>query len=270
MAKFAAVVGDPVGHSLSPFLHTAAYRHLGLHQWRYDAVEVPAGQLATFVGGLAPECWAGLSVTMPGKREAAALASWHSPIVEQLGVANTLIPHPSGWAAHNTDVAGIVQTLAPRKPDSAIIFGAGATAASSVLACFELGITHLDVVVREPARSTEVGELATSLGVTCEVLPAAVRLRRSADVVISTIPQPAAAAWWHMHQLQANTILDCSYSPWPSELAQYAQRDGSHVFSGTHMLVHQAVAQIKLMTGHDVPSQVLEAALPPAHSMNDR
>ena len=69
-----AVLGDPVGHSLSPVIHRAAYESLGLDGWRYDAVQVRSGGLAEFVAGLDPADWRGLSLTMPLKREVAPAA----------------------------------------------------------------------------------------------------------------------------------------------------------------------------------------------------
>jgi shikimate dehydrogenase len=84
-----AVVGDPIGHSLSPTLHRAAYDAMGL-DWSYSAERVPAGGLASFVASLGEE-WRGLSVTAPLKREAAELASTVSSLVSLAGVANTRV-----------------------------------------------------------------------------------------------------------------------------------------------------------------------------------
>ena len=67
-----AVLGDPIAHSLSPALHRAGYAALGL-DWSYDAVRVADGGLAAYLRGLDPT-WRGLSLTMPLKREAMALA----------------------------------------------------------------------------------------------------------------------------------------------------------------------------------------------------
>ena len=69
----AAVVGSPIEHSLSPVLHGAAYRELGLDGWSYERIERDAAGLAELVPSLGPE-WVGLSVTMPGKQAALGLA----------------------------------------------------------------------------------------------------------------------------------------------------------------------------------------------------
>lgn len=106
----AAVVGHPISHSLSPLLHTTAYRALGLTDWAYEAHDVRPGELSTFLAGCGDE-WVGLSVTMPHKVDAALLAAARAPSVERTGVANTLLRSPRGWQAHNTDIEGIVGSL---------------------------------------------------------------------------------------------------------------------------------------------------------------
>ena len=87
----AAVLGSPVAHSLSPVLHRAAYAALGLDDWTYEAVECTVEELPGFVAGR-DASWAGLSVTMPGKRAALELASSATPRARRVGAANTLVP----------------------------------------------------------------------------------------------------------------------------------------------------------------------------------
>src|SRR5262245_61817694 len=122
-----AVLGSPIGHSLSPAMHRAAYAALGL-DWTYEAIEIGPGELAAFVAGLGPE-WAGLSVTAPLKREAAQCATTATEVVHALGVANTLVHGPADWHAANTDVPGALNALAERgvtRATSVRILGGGA------------------------------------------------------------------------------------------------------------------------------------------------
>jgi len=75
----AAVLGRPIGHSLSPVLHTAAYAALGLADWSYTAIDCGEAELPGLVAGLGPD-WAGLSLTMPLKRAALAVAGSADPL----------------------------------------------------------------------------------------------------------------------------------------------------------------------------------------------
>jgi len=118
-ARRAAVLGSPIRHSLSPVLHGAAYQALGLHGWRYDMIECDEPGLAPLLDGMGPE-WAGLSLTMPLKRVALAVADEVSPLARAVGAANTLVFPPGGPAAgrraDNTDVAGLVAALLAPDP----------------------------------------------------------------------------------------------------------------------------------------------------------
>ncbi len=120
----AAVLGRPIGHSLSPALHRAAYRALGLDGWTYDAIDCGADELAARVAGAGPE-WAGFSVTMPGKRAAFEAADRRTAGAELVGAANTLLPGPDGWTAANTDVAGILGALGTDRSGRALLGSPG-------------------------------------------------------------------------------------------------------------------------------------------------
>ena len=91
----AAVIGDPVRHSLSPVLHRAAYAALALDDWRYDRLETSAQQLRPLLAELAAPAgpgpvWAGLSVTMPHKQTVLALLDAVDPLARTVGAANTV------------------------------------------------------------------------------------------------------------------------------------------------------------------------------------
>ena len=115
----AAVLGSPIAHSLSPVLHRAAYRALGLREWRYAAHEVDEEGFLPFVAGL-DETWRGLSLTMPLKEVAFEVAADISPTALATGAVNTLVRRETGeWDAHNTDVHGVVAALGGSLRDAA-------------------------------------------------------------------------------------------------------------------------------------------------------
>ncbi|WP_141277087.1 shikimate dehydrogenase [Pseudonocardia hydrocarbonoxydans] len=257
----AAVLGSPVAHSLSPVLHTAAYAALGLHSWRYDRHECAEDALAGFVDGLGPE-WAGLSLTMPLKRVALDVADAVSPLAAATGAANTLVFRDGGRFADNTDVAGIVAALGP-VTGRAVVLGAGGTAQAALAALREAGIGEVTVLVRSAARAGELRAAARRLGVDPVVDEAladparAAAVLERADVVVSTLPGGAADDL----RGAAGTVLDVVYAPWPTAFAAAAAAAGARVVSGLEMLLHQAVAQVELMTGRPGPVDAMRAAL---------
>lgn len=267
----AAVVGSPVRHSLSPALHRAAYRALGLSGWRYEATEVPPGGLGRFVGGLGPD-WAGLSVTMPLKDEALALADQVDEDARLTGAGNTLVPSPDrGWTAYNTDVHGVGAALVEaglHRPRRAVVLGGGATARSVLVALERLGAQEVHLLVRDRPRTRTV-ELVEHLSARTVVggLVDAPTAGPGPDVVVNTLPATVAPDTAAVHRMLAGgrpVVLDVAYAPWPSGFATAvaaAPGGGPPVLRGTAMLLHQAVRQVRLMTGHDVPVELMRAAL---------
>ena len=264
----AAVLGSPVEHSLSPVLHGAAYQALDLHGWHYGKIECDEPSLALLVDGMGPE-WAGLSLTMPLKRVALTVADGISPLAQAVGAANTLVFPVGGPAggkqAHNTDVAGIMAALKEAgltRIEQAVILGAGGTAQSALAAVRELGNQSPVVLVRNLARTGELRETAERLGMRptisgglfTEPLPAA-------DLVISTLPGSAADSLSATRWKPDTMVLDVVYAPWPTPFAGSALAAGCPVVSGLTVLLHQAVAQVELMTGHPGPVEAMRTAL---------
>ena len=255
-----AVVGDPIGHSLSPVLHRAAYDVLGL-DWTYDAHRVGAGQLAGFVAGL-DDTWRGLSVTMPLKRDALALAHDAAPYARVAGAANTLVRDGRRWLADNTDVPGAVAALRERtstRPTVATVLGGGATAASAALALCELGAGSLTLLVRSPARAAE-----TLAAIDAHPSRPAVRIgdlgsgEVVGDVVVSTVPVAAQTPDLVTRCAEVPVVFDVVYDPWPTPLADSARQ--RTLVSGLDLLVHQAALQFELFTGRAAPLAAMREA----------
>ena len=259
----AAVLGSPIAHSLSPALHRAAYASLGL-DWEYTAIEVDEQDLPAFLARL-DETWAGLSLTMPLKECVIDLLDEVDDESACIRSVNTVLPCPSGWRGTNTDVYGITEALVraglTAGPSTATILGAGATARSAMAALARLGAESVDVFARRVEAADQVVDLGRALGLTCRarvLTPDPVAA--AADVVISTLPGQAGAAWQSVGQQAPGILLDASYHPWPTPLA--STWGGPAVASGRDMLLWQAVEQVRLMTGREPGVAAMAAALP--------
>ncbi|WP_277068624.1 shikimate dehydrogenase [Saccharomonospora viridis] len=266
----AGVLGSPVRHSLSPVLHNAAYAALGLDGWHYDAHEVDDKALPGFVRTLGDE-WVGLSVTMPGKRVALEVAEEATPRAVAVGAANTLSRLPTGgWRADCTDVDGVVGALRaaggfrPGDGRTAVVLGAGGTAAAAVAGFQELGLVDVHLVVREPARAQATAEAARRAGLDVTVHRWAetdlAALTSTAAVLVNTVPPDAVAP--HVDALAAvPCVLDVIYHPWPTPLAEAVTARRSRVATGLDMLLHQAFGQVEQFTGLPAPREVMRDAL---------
>ena len=276
-ARRCAVLGSPIGHSLSPLLHRAAYAQLGL-DWTYTAHEVTEQTLPQFLADLDPS-WRGLSLTMPLKRAVLPLLDEVEPVARTVEAVNTVLLSPGHRSGVNTDVSGLLTALraamsttgAPQAAGHAIVIGAGATAASALAALAGLGVDTVDLRVRDLARAHQTLLIGDRLGLEVRVLPldapwqsapwAVSSVPSGGAVVVSTVPSAVAAEVLPENVLSGTVVADVRYDPWPSPLLAVAERRGSATVTGIDLLVHQAVAQVRLMTGQEVAADsLLEAA----------
>jgi shikimate dehydrogenase len=257
----AAVLGSPVGHSLSPALHRRAYEVLGLPAWSYGAHEVTADGLAGFLAGL-DGSWAGLSLTMPLKAAVLPLLDEADDLVHAVGAANTLVLGAGGRRGANTDVPGMVAALAGHgRPAAAAVLGGGATARSSVAALGRLG-ARVTVFSRSPERSADLYATAERLGVELELRPwAQAGQALGWPVVVNTTPAGAADALAATVPGEPGLLFEVLYEPWPTPLAAAWSAAGGAVVGGLELLVQQAVLQVALMTGVPVDVPALAAEL---------
>ena len=268
-ARRAAVLGSPIAHSLSPVLHAAAYRVLGL-AWTYQAIECAQDELPGVLDAL-DESYVGLSLTMPLKRAVLPLLDDVSALAAAVGAANTVLFDGLGpflrRRGENTDVPGMVAAVRAQRPDvvgSAVILGAGGTAAAALAAVRELGAERVAVVVRSRERAAELLQAAERLEVAITMVdwPGDEALA-NADLVISTVPAGVTddLVGSASGPLRAGQLLfDVLYDPWPTPYASAALAAGAEVIGGLELLVLQAALQVELMTGRVAPVEAMRSA----------
>lgn len=281
---WAAVIGSPIDHSLSPILHRAAWDSIGLPaDWTYTRRQVEEADLEIFLAQCDAECL-GLSVTMPCKQAIIPLLDAVDPMADAIGAVNTVVHAGGLLTGFNTDVHGMVMALREARaaaqcppPERATVLGARASASSALAALGTLGVTDISVAARRFGGAGSVVTAATRLGLTIEhvmwtrseAVDASVR---SADILISTMPAGVAdeLAWriacGHLAIRPRATLLDIVYSPLTTNLVAAWRQAGGVVAHGLDMLLHQAALQVQLMTGRqpDLAHMrgALESALP--------
>jgi shikimate dehydrogenase len=262
----ASVLGSPIAHSLSPALHRAAYAHLGLTDWSYDARECTSEQLAGVLGAARSDpLFGGFSLTMPLKLTALPLVDDLEPLAQRVGAVNTVVSAQGRLLGANTDVPGLVAALieagvtAIERP---VVLGAGGSAQAAVAALAALGSPSVRVAARNPQRAQRLGDVARASGIDLTVVGWDREATGESDLIISAVPATAgdALAPWTQAWPAPAALFDLVYAPWPTALAAAAQRAGAGVLGGLDLLVHQAVGQIALMTGRQIDVAVLRAA----------
>ena len=273
MTMWAAVIGSPIAHSLSPVIHRAAWQQLGIDGWEYRRAEVTEESLPTFIGQL-DESFRGLSVTMPCKQAVMPLLDAIDPLASAVGAVNTVVPSAGMLAGFNTDVTGIasaIRRVCSRSgvpvPSSALVLGARATASSALAALGELGVTTTTVAARRFGGPGSVISAASRLGVSVEQVmwsdvSAVASAAARADVLISTLPAGVAdAIASRLAPREGQILLDVIYSPRDTALRTTFEIAGGVVAEGTDMLVYQGAAQVQLMTGRSPDPAVMRHAL---------
>jgi shikimate dehydrogenase len=268
------VIGDPVGHSLSPALHNAAFAALGL-DWAYLAFPVPAGEVPGALAGVRALGLDGLSVTMPHKGAVVAHVDHLSPTATTLGAVNTVVRRGDRLAGESTDGAGFLAAVrldegwepAGRR---CLLLGTGGAARAVALALGQAGAAQVAVVGRHPEMAQATAALAGRVG--CTAGPEAAD---RADLIVNATPVGmTGVVGLDGEELPARIpfgldpgrlgrgqlVVDLVYSPAATPLLDGARRRGATTANGLGMLIHQAALQFRLWTGEDPPLEVMSAA----------
>jgi shikimate dehydrogenase len=280
-----ALIGHPVSHSLSPLIHRAAYRELGISH-EYELIDAPTeADVGRAVAALRSGELAGVNVTIPWKRQAFAAADRRHPLAEQLGVVNVLGLVDGQIVGHNTDALALETEFRRLVQTSrAIVLGSGGATPAVVAACRAAGVTEVWVTARRfqpytPESSWPGAAELTRLGARLTAWPEAgdtakaafVELCSTAGLVVqctsagmqgadSGEPLAALVPW---QTLPADALAyDLIYAPLETPFLRTAKQSGRRTMHGLHMLVGQAALSVEIWLGQRPGTEpLLQAAL---------
>lgn len=249
------MLGDPVAHSLSPALHTAALAAAEI-AGTYEARRVDAEQMRSAIDEVRSGALDGVNVTMPHKRLTASLVDELAGTARRTGSVNTVVRVAGRTVGHNTDVAGVQHAArAGALPADApvLVLGAGGAAAAAVLA---FAGRRLVVAARDQAAAAE---LVASVRVEAETAA-------FGDAVRGAVVVNATPLGMHGEELPgsclaaAGGLLDMAYGPDDTPAVEWARANGMPVADGPEMLLGQAIAAFRLWTGRS-PLEAMRAVL---------
>lgn len=266
------LLGNPVKHSLSPAMHNAAFRHLGMDM-NYMAFQVePEGLIRALEGLKALGC-RGANVTIPYKEEIFALADWLDPSARELGAVNTLVFRGGAICGYNTDVAGVEQVIRLLAPEgkAALLLGAGGAARAAALVLARRGFAPLTITNRTRSRAERLAaDLEAIIGRSvAQVLPWGEVPERDPDIMVNATSLGLDANPWPEELLQEylasaarGKVLDLVYSPTgETGLVAAARSRGMEAQGGEGVLLYQGAEAFRLFTGREAPVEVMGAAL---------
>jgi 3-dehydroquinate dehydratase/shikimate dehydrogenase len=254
------VIGDRVGHSLSPLLHNTGFvaRHV-------DAVYLPflVHDLRDFLKAVPEFGVRGFSVTIPHKQSILKHLKECDSLAAEIGAVNTVVVRRDGSLfGCNTDYVGILRALEKKLPLSGshvLIFGAGGAARAAAFALAKAGALVGICARREKAAR----ELAKAVG--GEVIPRRALRSASFDAILNATP-----IGMHPHdgvspfapgEINCRVVMDFINRPQKTQLLKLAARKGIATISGVEMFVPQGVAQWELWTGRPAPESMMRKAV---------
>ena len=262
------VIGDPIGHSLSPVLHNAAF-----HARRFDAVFVPflVRHLREFLGTVKGFGVAGLAVTIPHKEAILRFLDDCDPLAAQIGAVNTVVVRGGGRLyGYNTDYVGVLRSLERRirlAGSRVLLFGAGGAARAAAFALAQAG-SNVCVCSRRPERARA---LARAVG--GQVVARAGLAHEFFDAIVNCTPvgmHPRGGSPLSSAELNCRIVMDMVYRPRETELLRLARRKCIEVISGVEMFLAQGFAQYEIWTGERAPESAMRRAVVSALSREEK
>ena len=277
----AGVIGNPVSHSLSPVMHNAAYKHLGL-DWKYEAIELKEPNVGEQIINLFDQGVKGLNVTMPYKEIAFDISQPHGQAA-RLGTVNTLIKAQDGSIhGHSTDGQGFINFLQSEdielKGKTVLVIGAGG-ASKSICDALEKARANVFVTARKLEASMVIVKTIVARRIqnqldshgSIDVLEFSQRhdFLDSCDIVVNATPvgmtingKNSSDMPINIDKLKSNHVLvDTIYHPVQTALVKAAEDKGAKAFNGIGMLVHQGALAFNLITGEQAPIEVMAQAI---------
>lgn len=272
--KFCGVIGNPVGHSLSPAIHNAAFRTLGLN-FVYLAWQVEA--IGDALNGLrALGNFRGASVTIPHKVAALPFLDHVEEMARRIGAINTVVSGKGELTGYNTDATGALRALreggVELKDQSVALIGSGGAArAISCALTAEASLKKLTLLgIDDRERTALAKDLRAQTTATVEdfhlddsslrrTLPDTRVLIHSTPIGMSPKTDASCVPASLLHR--DLTVMDIVYNPRETKLLSDAKQTGCQTIPGLEMFLHQAVAQFELWTEQPAPVAVMREVL---------
>jgi 3-dehydroquinate dehydratase/shikimate dehydrogenase len=254
------VIGDPIGHSLSPVLHNTAFISS-----KIDAVFLPflVRDLPDFLRAIPDLGIGGFSVTLPHKQSIIKHLEQCDPLAADIGAVNTVrVGRDGSLYGYNTDYLGVLRSLQRKLnlPRSRVlIFGAGGSARAAAFALARAG-AQVAICARRVAAARELAS-----AVNAEVVPRRALRSESFDAILNTTPigmYPLdRASPLDSRELHCRLVMDLIYSPEKTQLLKLAARKGIATISGAEMFLAQGIAQWELWMKRRAPQAAMRRAV---------
>jgi shikimate dehydrogenase len=253
-----AVLGDPVGHSLSPQMHQAAFQALSL-PYRYVAIRVPEGELARALDHLGGMGYVGVNLTLPHKEAALEWVTEPDAFVRRAGAVNTV--RLAGKSGINTDAPGFLDTLEDLKvepPGPVLVLGAGGAARAISTALVDAGY-KVKLYNRTPKKAKEL-VASTGIKATVASAPDPSGIALIVNATSASVEGDALKIDWSSAD-RKTIAYDLMYGPELSPFLLEAGLAGLKVVDGLEMLIRQGARALEWWLGCKAPVEEMRRAV---------
>jgi shikimate dehydrogenase len=271
--RICGVIGDPIEHSLSPTMHNAAFKEIGL-DLVFLAFKVTPDQVENAVKGVRSLNILGLNVTMPHKNKIISYLDKLDPTAEYLKSANTILNANGLLTGFNTDGTGAMQALLQNGTDpngkKMLILGSGGAAKAIAFAAART-TDQIVILNRTPNKSQEFAKnlnhtLKTKIEGDALTSQSIEKNMQDAQIIINATSvgmQPHDKISLIPPKLfkQTQTILDIVYNPIETKLLNDAKKAGAKTVNGVEMLIHQGAASFEIWTNKPAPIEAMRKAI---------
>ena len=269
MLKTFAVIGDPIDHSLSPTIHNAAYRQLGL-ECTYIAYRIPKGQLDVEIDSLKKIKISGFNVTIPHKINVMEYLDELDENCKTIGACNTVINDDGNLKGYNTDMDGFLEPIKNRnisiQDSNILLFGAGGAARAIIAGLAKEKARHVTIVNRTTEHGLQLKEFSGSIGLNSEVktIEEMNEFHADYDLIINSSTQGLKdeSATIPIKIINQETVVyDIVYKPVNTELIKESKKKNAEIIYGYEMLLGQAVRSFEIWLEQKAPYDEMKKAL---------
>ena len=268
MGKTFAVIGDPIDHSLSPNIHSAAFRETGMDS-AYIAYRIPKGQLAEGIDGLRKIRISGFNVTIPHKIDVMEYLARIDESCSLIGAANTVSNVDGVLKGYNTDMDGFLDAFRRRGMDvagsSVLLLGSGGAARAITAGFAREGAGRITIANRTISNAIRLAGFAKQLGLDAEAAAIGdVAGSAGYDIIVNATPvglrgEPSPIPSGMIGE--GTVVYDIVYMPMNTNLIKDAKRRGADVIFGYEMLLGQAARAFEIWHGIKAPYDAMKRAL---------
>lgn len=262
------VIGNPIGHSLSPFMHNVALKYHGLNA-EYIALQLEINEVSEFAAWCNMDSFLGCNITIPFKEMMLEVVDEIDKSAKDIGAINTILKESNSLVGYNTDVYGFVSPLFDLEElisgARAIVFGTGGASKAVKAGLIQLGIEEIVFVSRNPANKSRLGD--SSIIKTVDYFQWQ-SYAEEASIFVNTTPlgmfpkiEDSVLNERDAHLVEGKICYDLIYNPVMSSFLRIADQAGSVIINGLDMFVQQGNRSFELWTGKTFPSELIKEEL---------